>query len=104
MHANWYVNHFNNRFNQNDKHKDKKMEKIESSDKNTELKMLPTLLNTSDAGISLKTLRILEISEFDRARIFLNLLKSADASIMKANKPGEINFVRGANVFAGLFG
>ena len=35
-----------------------------------ELKMLPTLLNTSDPGISLKTLRVLEISEFDRARIF----------------------------------
>ena len=57
-------------------------------------------MNTSDAGISLKTLRILEISEFDRARIFLNLLKSADASIMKANKPGEINFVRGALTFS----
>ena len=100
LNSNWYVNHFNNHNNnKKDKKDDDRMKKVDNN-KNTILKLVPTLLNASDVGISLKSLRLLNIGEFDRSRIFLNLLKTADASIMKANKPSEIQFVRGSLIFA----
>ena len=100
LNSNWYVNHFNNHNNnKKDKKDDDRMKKVDNN-KNMILKLVPTLLNASDVGISLKSLRLLNIGEFDRSRIFLNLLKTADASIMKANKPSEIQFVRGSLIFA----